>query len=70
MAALNGTGSMEDMAARIARMDRSELTHALLQIECTFPIDFSRAYLDSMSVERLRHLFLAAGLHERRRAGG
>lgn len=57
---------MEDLAARIARMERGELTRMLLSMDCTFPVDFSREYLESMSVDRLRHIVLAAGLHERR----
>jgi hypothetical protein len=58
----------EQLAASIATMERPDLVRALHAIDCPFELDFTEEYLSSLSVERLRHLVLAACLH--RRAAG
>ncbi len=47
-------------------MDRGALTQAILSLECDFPVDFSAEYLRSLSMERLRHIYLALYLHGKR----
>jgi hypothetical protein len=47
-------------------MGRSELIALLRAADCAFRLDFTDEYLDSLSVERLRHIALAAKLHTRR----
>lgn len=53
--------------AKIAIMDRQELIRKLLTMRCGFPIDFSREFLESMSIEHLRHIVLGASFHRVRR---
>lgn len=48
----------------IIAMGRHELTKKLLGMKCEFPIDFSREFLASMSVEHLRHVVLDASFYE------
>jgi len=50
---------------KIARMRRSPLIRGILTIDCTFPIDFTRDYLESLDLEKLRHIYLALCLHKR-----
>lgn len=45
-------------------MDREELILLLRGMHCTFPMDFSEEYLQTLSVERLRHIVLAAWVHQ------
>ena len=46
-----------------ARMNRSKLITALRSIDCDFEMDFTDEYLRSISLDRLRHLLMAAKLH-------
>ena len=57
----------ENNIVRIAVMDRQELSRKLLTMRCEFPIDFSREFLDSISIEHLRHIVLDASFHEIKR---
>lgn len=54
---------MDNMITEIADMDRPGLIALLRDMHCTFPLDFTEEYLDSVSVDRLRHIALAASLH-------
>ena len=63
-------GQMEELALKLARMDRPDLISALDALNCGFPIDFTEAYLDSISLERLKHIVLAASLRACRFADG
>lgn len=56
-------GQMEELALKLSRMDRPDLISALESLNCDFPIDFTEEYLDSISLERLKHIVLAASLH-------
>jgi hypothetical protein len=54
--------AIEEILARIVRMDRPEVLHALQDLPCGFELDFSEQYLESLPIERLRHILLAASL--------
>ena len=54
---------MEQLALKLSGMDRPDLLAALGTLDCDFPIDFTEEYLDSISLERLKHIVLAATLH-------
>ena len=56
--------SVDQMASRLARMDRDGLVRTLRQMRCNFNLDFTEEFLASISVERLRHITLAAALHD------
>ena len=54
--------TIEEILARIVRMDRPEVLHALHDLPFGFELDFSEQYLESLPIERLRHILLAASL--------
>lgn len=58
---------VEQLADVICKMDRRGLIRTLRQIHCDFKLDFSSEFLDSISDERLRHIVLAASLHDHSR---
>jgi len=54
---------LENALTRIAEMCRAELIDLLLHCRCSFPTDFTREYLETLEIERLRHVAMAALLH-------
>lgn len=56
-------------ADRIRQMDRGELINVLRRAECGFRIDFTDEFLAALSMDRLRHIVLAAILQARRVGG-
>ncbi len=58
------TRQQEIIASKIAAMRRPGLIRLLRSLDCGFRMDFSDDYLKSMSLERLRHVVLAASLHD------
>jgi hypothetical protein len=57
------TQGLNKMATEIAEMDRPQLVDLLRGMECSFPLDFTDEYLSEVSVDRLRHIALAASIH-------
>jgi hypothetical protein len=53
----------EQMAASLAELDREDLKQRIKDFRGRFKLDFSDDYLDALSLERLRHLLLAALLN-------
>jgi len=47
----------------ISRMDRFSLIRFLSRMRCSFKMDFSREYLETISLDQLRHIVLAACQH-------
>ena len=60
------SGKIDSLIAQISRMDRAGLVETLRGLKCSFEIDFTDAYLNTIPLERLQHLVLAAGLHRQR----
>ena len=58
----------EYLAKHLATMDRGDLIRLLRALHCKFALDFTDEFLGSISKERLRHIALAASLHDH--AGG
>lgn len=60
---------IESTVRTIHELDRNGCIHELMGFRA-IPLDFSREYLDGMSLERLRHVLLAAVLtvHTRRKS--
>ena len=54
---------IEQLAREIAEMGKPELVSMLKELSCPFKMDFSDEYLASITLERLRHIALAAILH-------
>ena len=54
--------------AQVAAMGRQDLIDTILAMECSFPVDFTEEYLRGLSIERLRHIWLA--LYTKGKVGG
>ncbi len=50
----------EKMTTSIAALGREELKKRIRNFRGRFRLDFSEDYLDSLSLDRLRHILLAA----------
>lgn len=50
---------VEDLIRIVGAMERSSLTELLLGFRANFPVDFTDQFLANLSVERLRHIFVA-----------
>jgi hypothetical protein len=61
---------IESLVADIGSMDRAVLRHHFRRYPARFPIDLSEDFLNSASVERLRHIFLAICLQTGRMPDG
>lgn len=59
---------MEQLADQIVAMERPVLVDTLRNLQCDFQMDFSDEFLNAMSLERLRHVVLAASLHRHAQA--
>ena len=55
--------SRERFITSIAVMERPALIRTLHTLRTSFAMDFTDEYLNSLSLDRLRHVVLAAGLH-------
>ena len=61
-------GTMDALAMVIASMDRQKVREKLKNFHGRFKLDFTDEYLESLSVDRLRHILFAAVVtkHKRR----
>ena len=55
---------LDKIATSIAGMNRKAVKRALLSFDGRFKMDFSEEYLESLSLDRLRHILLAAKLQQ------
>jgi len=55
----------QDFIALIAAMKRHQLVRMLRRMNCGFNVDFSDRYVNSLSIDRLRHVALAASMKMR-----
>jgi hypothetical protein len=55
----------ERTATSVASLDRGELTKRIKNFRGRFKLDFTEDYLKKLSVDRLRHILLAAILNAR-----
>jgi hypothetical protein len=51
---------LEQTAVSLAALDRSELKRRIRNFRGRFKLDFTEDYLNNLSVDRLRHILLAA----------
>ncbi len=58
--------TLEELARQVQAMGRSEVLEAIGHISTGFPMDFSKAFLDECTEERLKHILLAARLYVKR----
>ncbi len=57
----------DTIATSVSTMNRESVTDELLSFQGRFKLDFTRDYLDSLSLEQLRHILLAAALQAKNR---
>ena len=50
---------LEDLICLVSTLDRPALTEQFLNFQGSFPVDFTPEFLEKVSVERLRHIFMA-----------
>jgi hypothetical protein len=55
----------EQTATSVAVLDKNELKRRIRNFKGRFKLDFSEGYLNKLSVERLRHILLAALVNAR-----
>ena len=53
----------EELAREIAELSRRQVLERLEQIHCTFPLDFDEQFLADQTLDKLRHILLAAAMH-------
>jgi len=54
---------VEELIFLVSTMQRDDLVERLLHFRGNFPIDFSESFLRGLSLDRLRHIFVALCLH-------
>lgn len=57
---------VEELICIVSSMERDALTERLMSFKATFPVDFTREFLNHQPVDRLRHILLALCLQSRR----
>lgn len=57
---------IEDLICLVSTLDRPALTEKFLCFRGNFPVDLSPEFLDNISVERMRHIFVAMCLQNQR----
>jgi hypothetical protein len=62
-------GDFEKLCSEVAEMGRNEIKNQLLHFRGKLKIDFTENYLDNLTIDKLRHILLAAlSVESRRRA--
>ena len=54
----------EEQITSIAALGRDELTSRIMNFEGSFKLDFTVSYLDTLPVDQLRHILLAAVMNK------
>jgi hypothetical protein len=57
---------VEELVCVVSALGREALLGQFHTYRASFPVDFTDAYLQALSTERLRHLFLAVCLQSQR----
>ncbi len=57
---MSSQGQFEQLVTSIAALGRDDLKKRIKDFRGRFKLDFSDDYLDSISLDRLRHILLAA----------
>jgi hypothetical protein len=50
---------IEELICLVSALDRGALKRQFLSFRGNFPVDFTPDFLDKLSVDRLRHIFVA-----------
>jgi hypothetical protein len=57
---------IEELISLVASLDREALIQQFSSYRGGFPLDFTNEFLDGLSLDRLRHIFLAVCLQNQR----
>ena len=57
---------LDDLVCLISSLDRGALLEQFHTYPARFPVDFTDQYLNTLSVDRLRHIFLAMCIQNER----
>ena len=55
---------LDDVATRVATMSREEVQREIMHFTGRFKLDFTPEYLKRQTLERLRHILMAAKLQQ------
>jgi hypothetical protein len=55
---------VEELICLVAAMDRRMLVEQIHEYHATFPLDFTADFLSTVSLDRLRHIFVALCLQQ------
>lgn len=61
-----GSEQLEELVSLINAMDRATLTEQFRAYPTRFPLDLTDEFLQTASIDRLRHIFLALCLQNQR----
>lgn len=61
---------VEELIQMVCSMDRAAIKKQFLTFRADFPVDFTPEFLDSLPVERLRHIYVALCLQTQKVPGG
>lgn len=65
--AVSSQGQFEQLVTSIAALGRDDLKKRIKDFRGRFKLDFSDDYLDTISLDRLRHILLAALINAKAR---
>jgi hypothetical protein len=57
---------IEELMKLVMALDRERIIEQFHNFRATFPVDFTRDFLETQSLERLRHIFVAMCLQQQR----
>jgi len=55
---------VDELICLVAGMDRPQLVDQFAAYDATFPLDFSDTFLDTVALDKLRHIFVALCLQQ------
>jgi hypothetical protein len=50
---------VEELICLVASLDKPALTNQFMEFRGNFPIDFTPEFLETLSLDRMRHIFVA-----------
>lgn len=57
---------IEELITLVAAMDRCSVMEQIRNYRASFPVDFTREFLEDQSMDRLRHLLFALCIQQQR----
>ena len=60
---------IEELIELVGSLDREELLRQFVQYPANFPLDFTPDFLETIPLERLKHIFVAVCLQSQRMPG-